>query len=286
MDAAERGVRVRIVCNDDVQPDLPSIVAPDTAKAVAKYFDDTPVAVRLFRTPLFVPIHAKLCIVDRAVAFSLGSPFVSDYYDAATHRIADPRHGGWSRYPWRHQQIRVPVHDVSARLEGPVVCAIEAQFDLHWDVLGGGGDPTPKAVSAPSTDPRESTVGKRFRITRTVRGNDVYPELVDGETSILDSYLSAFASAKRLIYIENQYFTSHTIAAALAAAIAAKPQLQVLLLLNWRVDLPIYTHWQTKALDALIDATPPEAQHRIGVFTRWSFEPVAERPTSGRSDVH
>ncbi|WP_246372694.1 phospholipase D-like domain-containing protein, partial [Nocardioides pelophilus] len=55
-----------------------------------------------------------------------------------------------------------------------------------------------------------------------------YPFAPEGERTIARAYSRAFARARRLIYIEDQYFWSDLVAATLAEALRREPDLQVI----------------------------------------------------------
>ncbi len=55
-----------------------------------------------------------------------------------------------------------------------------------------------------------------------------YPFAPTGERSIARAYTHAFARARRLVYIEDQYFWSDVVADALAGALRREPELQVI----------------------------------------------------------
>ena len=55
-----------------------------------------------------------------------------------------------------------------------------------------------------------------------------YPFAPKGERSIARAYTHAFARARRLIYIEDQYFWSDVVADALAGALRREPELRVI----------------------------------------------------------
>ncbi|NIQ11195.1 MAG: hypothetical protein GWN00_36425, partial [Aliifodinibius sp.] len=104
-------------------------------------------------------------------------------------------------------------------------------------------------------------------------------KLKDGEKGIHEAYLRAIANAEDFIYLENQYFTSDTIGDALIEAMKAKPQLQVIMLLNIKPDLPLAPWKQRRLITRIRKAVPepPEGQRpRFGVFTRWTHETTAD----------
>ena len=79
----------------------------------------------------------------------------------------------------------------------------------RWDPPPGGG--------APGADPAH--------LPGQAAG---YPFAPDGERSIARAYSRAFTRARRLIYIEDQYFWSDVVADTLAEALRREPELQVI----------------------------------------------------------
>ena len=88
---------------------------------------------------------------------------------------------------------------------------------------------------------------------------------------MLEAYLRAIAFAERFIYIENQYFNNDIITHALIDALAAKPDLVVILFLNSAPDMWCYLKWQQQAIDQIDDSLKDAAaKARVGVFSAWS----------------
>jgi phosphatidylserine/phosphatidylglycerophosphate/cardiolipin synthase-like enzyme len=272
--AAERGADVTVLIND-VQP---SISPANTTRAVETYFrrNDPARTVRLARltTPQASPIHAKVIIVDDRVAYLLGSVFLQEYYDGRRHHIDDARRG---HVRWR-SLVRLPVHDVSARIEGPALADLLATFRLHWqyacpDDASLPADTRPSGMGDPP--PADTTVP--LLVTRTLHGGR-YTGLPKGETGVYESYLRALEVAKDFVYVENQYLTCVEIVDAIVAAMLREPALQLICLMNVRLGIPGYDEWQREAIERLLGGLGPEA-HRAGLFTLWRREPGAD-PTS------
>ena len=133
--------------------------------------------------------HEKTIVIDDRVAFVGGIDITSqdgDRYDTREH-------------PSRAQ---VGWHDVTTCLRGPAVGDISDHFRLRWREVTN--EPFP-----PPTAPDEA--GEvQVQIVRTVP-EKVYDTLPRGDFRILESYLRAFRSAERLIYIENQFLWSREI---------------------------------------------------------------------------
>jgi phosphatidylserine/phosphatidylglycerophosphate/cardiolipin synthase-like enzyme len=76
----------------------------------------------------------------------------------------------------------------------------------------------------------------------------MFAPAIEGEQGVLEAYLRAIHMAERFIYIENQYFNNDTITQALIDALAAKPGLRLILLVNVTPDMPLYSRWQQDAI--------------------------------------
>ncbi len=87
-----------------------------------------------------------------------------------------------------------------------------------------------------------------------------YPFAPDGERSIARGYSRAFERARRLIYIEDQYFWSDLVAAALADALRREPELRVIAVVprfpeeDGRISGPPMLYGQRLAWETLHEA--------------------------------
>ncbi|MEV4599768.1 phospholipase D-like domain-containing protein [Amycolatopsis sp. NPDC049253] len=144
--------------------------------------------------------HEKLVVVDDAVAFVGGVDFTAlegDRHDSPDH---PPRPIGW--------------HDLAARLEGPVVADVAEHFRQRWTEVAGEDLPRPE-VPRPAGD-------SDVQLLRTVPDH-TYAFAPRGEFTILDSYLRALRSARRLVYVENQFLWSPEIIEVLLAKLRDPP---------------------------------------------------------------
>ncbi|HLY85186.1 MAG TPA: phospholipase D family protein, partial [Gaiellaceae bacterium] len=145
--------------------------------------------------------HEKLVIVDDRVAF-VGGIDLTDYaglrFDRRDHPARDAL--GW--------------HDAACRLEGPIVRDVAEHFRLRWEAVTG------EALGDPAEPPPAGEV--ELQLVRTVPER-IYPRLGDGDFSILESYLRALRSARRLIYLENQFLWSPEVSEVLIAKLRNPP---------------------------------------------------------------
>ncbi|MGW5714713.1 phospholipase D-like domain-containing protein [Amycolatopsis sp. NPDC003865] len=154
--------------------------------------------------------HEKIVVVDDEVAFVGGVDFTAlegDRHDSPDH---PPRPIGW--------------HDLASRLEGPVVADVADHFVRRWTEVAAEYLPPPK-VPGP-------VGGTRAQLLRTIP-NSTYDFAPKGEFTILDGYLRALRSARRLVYLENQFLWSPEIAEVLLDKLRNPPddRFRVVLLL-------------------------------------------------------
>ncbi len=262
-----RDVVVRILVNDFIAIPYPI----DTAGHVEDFFEDAPlphkVEIRRFRMPIFTPMHAKVIVIDGKEAYLIGSPLVQEYFDDMKHKIDNPRRGPMGT----GNAIKVPIHDMNTRIRGPAVADLDAMFCLHWNAVASDGATALVPVSPPAAEADNVSL----QVLRTLKGDNRIVAKPQGEKGILEGYLRAFSNAKRFIYLENQYFTCDDIASALVLALKQTPTLKLIMVLNNRVDIPLYGKYQRKLMQRLIRELPKsERDNRIGFFTVWSHEPA------------
>ena len=257
--AAERGpVDVRVVLNETF--------LLDTARPLRRFFarrlgPAPPGRIEVRGVSSFPRLlHAKLVIVDGQEAFLLGSPFVNGYWDDDRHAPVD------ARRPLRELGGR-PLHDLSMRLTGPPVADLERLFLEFWTPAAPARTVTPAAASVRvvSTSPR-----------RVLRNRPA------GATEILDALLEGLGRARRLIYIEHQYLSSRSIAAALSAALQRERDLEIIAVLNENADVTAYRRWQ----NARLEESGLMRHPRVGLFALWSAARGPDRTLLNQVFVH
>lgn len=158
--------------------------------------------------------HQKLVVIDGRVAFVSGGDLGVDRWDTCDHADGDRRR----RLPnLRHYK---PRHDVAVMIEGPAALTCAEHFADRW-VRSEGGllDVPPPDLSVESPWPHDvppDLVGRPVALVRTQPAWKTTPEVTEG----LKLHLAAIASARRCIYLENQYLAAPTIVAALARRLA------------------------------------------------------------------
>jgi phosphatidylserine/phosphatidylglycerophosphate/cardiolipin synthase-like enzyme len=145
--------------------------------------------------------HEKIVVVDDEIAFVGGVDFTAlegDRHDSQEHPVDRPI--GW--------------HDLAMRTEGPIVADVAEHFRQRWTEVAG------EALAEPKTQEAVGTSSIQFVRTVPEKNYDFAPH---GEFSILDAYLRALRSARRLIYLENQFLWSPEIAEVLIDKLCNPP---------------------------------------------------------------
>jgi phosphatidylserine/phosphatidylglycerophosphate/cardiolipin synthase-like enzyme len=155
--------------------------------------------------------HEKLVIVDDTTAFVGGVDFTAlegDRHDSTDHPPTRP----------------ICWHDLMVRLEGPIVADVAEHFRQRWTEVAGEDLPAPT--------PPEPAGDTSVQLLRTVP-DGTYDFAPRGEFDILDAYLRALRSARRLIYLENQFLWSPEITEVLIDKLRRPPddRFRVVLLL-------------------------------------------------------
>jgi phosphatidylserine/phosphatidylglycerophosphate/cardiolipin synthase-like enzyme len=148
---------------------------------------------------------------------------------------------------------RPPWHDVQAAIQGPAVHDVETVFRERWE------DPTPLSRAPlyrwsdrlrrldlspdplpPQADPPPEAGPHTVQLLRTypnLRHGRDYPFARGGERSVARGYSKALARARRLVYVEDQYFWGRHIGDAFARALREQPDLHVIAVVPLHPDL-------------------------------------------------
>lgn len=165
-------------------------------------FDDT--------HPLAGSHHQKVVVIDDKVAFSGGFDLTSRRWDSPRHAPDDPRRSfDDAPYP--------PFHDAMMLVDGEAARELGAIARERWRSATGRKVRPVKTRSDPWPETLPVEVDQAFVAISCTR-----PPVGDspGVRHVEALYLDMIAGARRYIYIENQYFTSERIGAALEARLA------------------------------------------------------------------
>jgi phospholipase D1/2 len=151
--------------------------------------------------------HQKVVVIDDAIAFCGGLDLTSRRWDTCDHRPDEERR----RY---EGDAYPPFHDAMMMVNGAAARALGDLARERWRVATG------KRIEPPGNPPEAAwpegvPVAMRdvdVAISRTLPPD----EAREGVREIEALYLDMIMSARRLIYLENQYFTADAVGAALA----------------------------------------------------------------------
>jgi phosphatidylserine/phosphatidylglycerophosphate/cardiolipin synthase-like enzyme/uncharacterized membrane protein YdjX (TVP38/TMEM64 family) len=224
--------------------------------------------------PVWGSHHQKIVAIDDAIAFVGGLDLSESRWDTPEHRVPDPRRvtfGGES-YP--------PYHDVMMAVDGEAAAALGDLFRERWRRATGKrlrrparleGDPWPPDL-VPNLE------NARVGIARTVPAMGGEPEVREVETLFLDS----IAAARRFLYIENQYLTSHSIGTAIAARLQEEDGPEIVIILP-RVSSGIFEETTMGVLRSRL-LRRLRAADRFGKLSVYS--PVPDGDPDGTVHVH
>jgi phosphatidylserine/phosphatidylglycerophosphate/cardiolipin synthase-like enzyme len=188
--------------------------------------------------------HQKLVVIrhpdhsERDVAFVGGIDLGFSRRDTHAHH-GDPQ---VMEFP-REYGPRPPWHDIQAEVRGPAVHDLEHSFRERWygssvlDVPSLPRQLYDRAYHASAmtgvplpepADDSEPTGSHNVQVLRTYPARlRRYPFAPHGERSIAAAYRRAIPLARRLIYLEDQYFWSTDAAELIADALRRNPELHV-----------------------------------------------------------
>jgi phosphatidylserine/phosphatidylglycerophosphate/cardiolipin synthase-like enzyme len=262
----------------DVRILLNATLLLDTSRSLRRYFVERlaavgagrgspPGAIEVRGVSRFPQLlHAKMIVVDGTEAFLLGSPFANGYWDDPSHPPVD------SRRPIRELGGRT-VNDLSVRLTGTPVAALERVFETLWSA-GVRLKPDKALATTESAQPAsEPAVATERRPTTAVRivctaPRRALPSCPAGSTEIIDELLAGIERARSCIYIEHQYLSARPIVTALANALRRLPGLELIAVLNQNADVTAYRRWQNRRLVESGLLKHP----RAGLFALWTVE--------------
>lgn len=178
--------------------------------------------------------HQKIAVFDRS-RLCVGG------LDMDERRYDDPDHERKRDETW---------HDVQLMIDaGPEVVEAQEHLETFLDVTAGRRDPPPASHLL-------TTMSRKRRITTPFMG----PRSV--RTTLAEAHHKRIADAKKLIYLETQYFRDTSLSKALAKAAQNNPDLGLILILpaapedvafdgNSSMDARYGEYLQAKAIDRL-----------------------------------
>ncbi len=207
---ANPAVDVRILCWDSAMP----VAATQRFFPFAdrRAFDGTRVRFRLDnKLPAGACHHQKMLVIDDQLAFCGGGDIGPDRWDTPLHKDDDPRREKTRR---DHKDFDSR-HEVMGIVDGDAAAMLAEVFRERWR-RATGEDVPPLAAGSPPAWPDCVTPDFHDIAVGAARTYAAWREHLEvREVEAL--HVASIRSARRLIYMENQYFTSPLIAEALAA---------------------------------------------------------------------
>jgi phosphatidylserine/phosphatidylglycerophosphate/cardiolipin synthase-like enzyme len=179
------------------------------------------------KLPLGASHHQKAVIIDDAIAFCGGGDIGPDRWDTPQHLDDDPRREKTKHAHGNSKDDFHSRHEVMGLVEGAPAEALGALFRDRWSRATG------EALSAPpKTAPAwPRCIAPQFHdvavgISRTSGAWRHHAEIREVEAL----HLRSIAEARTCVYMENQYFTSPLIGAALAERLSEADGPEVVLI--------------------------------------------------------
>lgn len=191
-------------------------------------------------TVLFWSHHEKIVVVDNRLAFLGGLDLCFGRYDTHDHSLSDfpaeshdrevfpgqdysnPRVKDFVNVAQFHKTLvertttpRMPWHDVTLGVVGPIARDVARHFIQRWNFLKSTKSMHRRVV--PFLMPKGEYVAARDESNFTgtckvqlLRSSSRWSSDVEREHSIYNAYMECIAHSKHYIYIENQFFISTT----------------------------------------------------------------------------
>ncbi|MDQ3074212.1 MAG: phospholipase D-like domain-containing protein [Pseudomonadota bacterium] len=181
--------------------------------------------------------HQKIVVIDSRLAACGGIDISADRWDTSAHLDDDPHRVSPGGQPYR------PWHDATMLMQGEVADHLSELGRERWKIATHAE----LTKIEPCDQQWPAELGVMFEnvdvaIARTRAAYDQLPEVREIEAL----YLDMIAATKRFLYIENQYFTSAKIAAAIAKRMAEVDPPEIVLVMPRTGD-----GWlEQKAMDA------------------------------------
>lgn len=203
--------------------------------------------------------HQKTVVLDGRIGFCGGMNLQERDWDSRDHRVFDPRRCRFSRSASVRTKVarglRLPDYpprqDYMARLEGPSLAHLQENFRERWNrPLTPAAERSGRLSRVDVPVPQPPAGSSQVQVVRTMPAPHA-------EQGILDVYRRAVASARRLIYIEDQFFHATYISDAIADAMRANPELEVVVVTNESLANNFcYGGWNRACFDRIRLARP------------------------------
>jgi phosphatidylserine/phosphatidylglycerophosphate/cardiolipin synthase-like enzyme len=201
--------------------------------------------------------HQKIVVVDDAVAFCGGIDLTLGRWDTREHLPVDPRRNGPGD-PYG------PRHEVAAVVDGAAARLLARQARERW----AGATGHALALDVPFNTPWPEGLRPSLRnvVVGVARTLPDLPRRTEArEVEALD--LAAIAAARDVIYMENQYFASRSIAVAIAARLREEDGPEVVIILPRSSESRLEIESMDSARQRLVRLLRKADLHgRLGVY--------------------
>ena len=201
--------------------------------------------------------HQKIVVVDDAVAFCGGIDLTIGRWDTSAHRPVDARRNGPG-------DPSGPRHEVAAAVDGAAAQILAQQAHERWEAATGHALTKDVPFTAPWPEGLRPTLRDvEVGVARTL---PALPHRTEArEVEALD--LAAIAAARDVIYLENQYFASRSIAVAIAARLREEDGPEVVIILPRSSESRLEVESMDSARQRLVRLLRKSDLHgRLGIY--------------------
>jgi len=171
--------------------------------------------------------HQKFVVIDGVVGFVGGMDICSNRWDDRQHLPDNPLRRNYAGKAYEQY------HDIQSCHFGPVVLKLKDVFIMRWKHAGGHTLSLPLVDAAQEFDiaSDERIEAESVALSRT-QSRTLFPPQ-ENIREIRRLYLDAIDAAEKLIYIENQYFSSQAVYKAMMDRLRASERslLQIIMVL-------------------------------------------------------
>jgi phosphatidylserine/phosphatidylglycerophosphate/cardiolipin synthase-like enzyme len=193
-------------------------------------FDDTATVLLALDNVEAASWHQKAWVIDNRIAFISGMNVKSTDWDTPLHSIFEPLRMKFLSTAEERAAVVAheilpdlgPRKDAGIRLQGPAAADLSELLGARWELGRSTGELFAEWTSEYPQPTAAAPVagGVMAQVVATL------PEPF-GQLSILETHRKAIAQAKDIIFIEDQYFRAPVLLPDLKAALAASPNLHV-----------------------------------------------------------
>lgn len=215
--------------------------------------------------PIGASQHQKFVVIDGCLAFTGGMDICASRWDDRQHKPYNPDRIDSDNKPYG------PYHDVQAYHTGPLAQQLAGLFARRWRHLTNESLDLPVLWNGCGSEMEGGVVlhANRVGVSRTQA--KTFDSVQDSIVEIKNLYCDAIGAAEKLIYIENQYFSSYAVCNALIERMRAAnmPRLQIIIVLPKKPQALLEEMsvgiTQAKLLRSLRE-TAAQTGHALGIY--------------------